>query len=151
MINQAALEAGKHVYCEKPLAMSVREAERLVSLAEEKGLTICGAPANALSDAFQLAREQIQTGRIGQPRLVAIIPVPTTPQPTDEASLWEDSRAQVRTESDRKISSKFDFLTTRTDFHGWVASGHQIVIDQRRQDTGIGSIVVRCNLRYSPI
>lgn len=69
-INQAALEAGKHVYCEKPLAMSVEDAETLVSLAEKKALTICGAPANALSDAFQLAREQIETGRIGQPRLV---------------------------------------------------------------------------------
>lgn len=69
-INQTALEAGKHVYCEKPLAMSVEDAETLVSLAEEKGLTICGAPANALSDAFHLAREQINTGRIGQPRLV---------------------------------------------------------------------------------
>lgn len=69
-VNQAALEAGKHVYCEKPLAMSVKETERLVSLAEERGLTICGAPANALSDAFLLAREQIEMGRIGQPRLV---------------------------------------------------------------------------------
>ncbi|QPC86691.1 gfo/Idh/MocA family oxidoreductase [Mesorhizobium sp. NBSH29] len=69
-INRRALEAGKHVYCEKPLAMTVEDAETLVSLAEEKGLSVCGAPANALSDAFHLAREQMEMGRIGRPRLV---------------------------------------------------------------------------------
>lgn len=35
---KAALEAGKHVICEKPLAISVSEAENLVELAEQKGL-----------------------------------------------------------------------------------------------------------------
>ena len=35
---KAALEAGKHVICEKPLAISVSEAEKLANLAEEKGL-----------------------------------------------------------------------------------------------------------------
>jgi predicted dehydrogenase len=35
---KAALEAGKHVICEKPLAISVAEAEELVDLAEKKGL-----------------------------------------------------------------------------------------------------------------
>lgn len=69
-VNEAALRAGKHVYCEKPLAMSVADAQTLVALAEQKGLTICGAPANALSDAFRLARAQLEKGGIGQPRLV---------------------------------------------------------------------------------
>lgn len=35
---KAALEAGKHVVCEKPLAISVAEAEELVNLAKKKGL-----------------------------------------------------------------------------------------------------------------
>jgi predicted dehydrogenase len=69
-VNKAALEANKHVYCEKPLAMSLDEAETLISMAEERGLTICGAPANALSDAFLLARGLIEKGQVGQPRLV---------------------------------------------------------------------------------
>jgi predicted dehydrogenase len=36
-----ALQAGKHVLCEKPLAISVAEAEELVSLAAQKGLRNC--------------------------------------------------------------------------------------------------------------
>src|SRR5690554_5492430 len=36
--SKAALEAGKHVICEKPLATKIEEAEELVALAKEKGL-----------------------------------------------------------------------------------------------------------------
>src|SRR4051795_7991793 len=36
-----ALEAGKHVICEKPLATSIAEAQELVNLAKEKGLRNC--------------------------------------------------------------------------------------------------------------
>jgi predicted dehydrogenase len=68
-LNAAALEAGKHVYCEKPLAMSVADAQALVALAKARGLTLCGAPANALSDAFELTRGLLDAGRIGRPRL----------------------------------------------------------------------------------
>ncbi|WP_287060229.1 Gfo/Idh/MocA family oxidoreductase, partial [Algoriphagus sp.] len=35
---KAVLEAGKHVICEKPLAVKIDEAEELVSLAKSKGL-----------------------------------------------------------------------------------------------------------------
>src|ERR1700733_1526025 len=44
-ISKAALQAGKHVYSEKPLAMSFVEAQELVKLAGEKGLVIASAPS----------------------------------------------------------------------------------------------------------
>ncbi|MFT8778420.1 MAG: Gfo/Idh/MocA family oxidoreductase [Gluconacetobacter liquefaciens] len=69
-VNQAALNAGKHVYCEKPMALSVEEAETLAHLAEQKNLILCGAPANGLSDAFTLARSLMEKGEIGRPNLV---------------------------------------------------------------------------------
>ncbi|OCW59195.1 Gfo/Idh/MocA family protein [Hoeflea olei] len=68
-INCAALAAGKHVYCEKPLAMTFDEAREVIDLAARAGLTVCGAPANGLSDAQALAASLIGAGRIGTPRL----------------------------------------------------------------------------------
>ena len=68
-VNCAALEAGKHVYCEKPLGMSHDEAAGVIALARAKGLTVCGAPANALSPALKLTQSLLRDGRIGAPRL----------------------------------------------------------------------------------
>jgi predicted dehydrogenase len=69
-ISKRALEAGKHVYCEKPLAMRFEEAQELTTLASQRGLTLCAAPANALSDANRLVRKALSERAIGTPRLV---------------------------------------------------------------------------------
>ena len=69
-VSRQALEAGKHVYCEKPLAMNVDDAAQLVALGEARGLTVATAPANALSDAHRLVSSALDAGRIGTPRLV---------------------------------------------------------------------------------
>lgn len=69
-ITSRALAAGKHVYCEKPLAMELAQAEALVAQAEAAGLTLATAPANGLSDAHRLVEKALRSGRIGAPRLV---------------------------------------------------------------------------------
>ena len=69
-VTLGALEAGKHVYSEKPLAMTLDEAKALVERAEKAGLVLAGAPANALSDAFDCMKASLRAGKIGQPRLV---------------------------------------------------------------------------------
>lgn len=69
-IAKAVLAAGKHVYCEKPLAMKFDQAQSLVKTADAAGLLLAGAPANARSDAFALARRTLDSGAIGAPRLV---------------------------------------------------------------------------------
>lgn len=69
----AALEAGKHVLCEKPLANSVAEAERMVAAAEaaeQRGvLAMCGYSYRR-TPALTLARELVQEGRLGTIRHV---------------------------------------------------------------------------------
>lgn len=68
--SRAALEAGKHVYSEKPLAMRLEDAEDLVRLAEDRGLYISGAPCNVLSETAQTVWKALRENRIGTPRLV---------------------------------------------------------------------------------
>jgi predicted dehydrogenase len=66
-VSMAALEAGKHVYCEKPLALSLSEGEALVSLAESKGLYFGSAPDTPLGAGIQSCRKYIDDGSIGKP------------------------------------------------------------------------------------
>jgi predicted dehydrogenase len=62
-----ALDAGKHVYTEKPLTTSVSVAQELVASAERLGLRIGCAPDTFLSSAYDAAREVIRRGDIGEP------------------------------------------------------------------------------------
>jgi predicted dehydrogenase len=69
----AALEAGKHVLCEKPLANSVAEAERMAAAAEAaaaRGVySMCGFSYRR-TPALALARRMVAEGRLGQIRHV---------------------------------------------------------------------------------
>lgn len=65
-INKKILEAGKHAYCEKPLAMSLEEANELVELAESKGLYVTSAPDTFLGAGIQTVRKMLDDGMIGK-------------------------------------------------------------------------------------
>ncbi|CZT35462.1 MULTISPECIES: Gfo/Idh/MocA family oxidoreductase [unclassified Rhizobium] len=65
-VSKHILEAGKHVYSEKPLVLTLEQGEELRSLATSKGLTVCCAPDTFLGGAHQLARAQVDSGRIGR-------------------------------------------------------------------------------------
>lgn len=68
-VAKAALLAGKHVYCEKPLADTAAEAKELADIARAKGLITRvghGFPRNPVHD---LAKEIITSGEIGEVRL----------------------------------------------------------------------------------
>ena len=64
-ITKQALEAGKHVYSEKPLAATKEEGEILISLAKEMNLMIGGAPDTFLGAAIQTCRKLIEDDFIG--------------------------------------------------------------------------------------
>lgn len=69
-VTRAALEAGKHVYSEKPLVTDMAQARELVALAEASGLSLACAPCNALSTTVQTMRAAVADGAVGDVRLV---------------------------------------------------------------------------------
>ncbi len=66
-VSLAALQAGKHVYCEKPLAVTIEEGKALTQLAKEKNLYLGGAPDTFLGAGIQTSRALIEQGAIGRP------------------------------------------------------------------------------------
>jgi predicted dehydrogenase len=69
-ITRAALEAGKHVHSEKPLALTPHEAWQLVDLARTRGVRLGCSPFTLLGAAQQTAWKLIRDGRIGPVRVV---------------------------------------------------------------------------------
>ncbi len=71
LIRQALL-AGKHVYTEKTITLSVEKAQELIALADEKGLYLGSAPDTFLGSALQAARQAIDSGMLGEVHSFAI-------------------------------------------------------------------------------
>lgn len=69
-VTRACLEAGKHVYSEKPLAMEFPQARQLVDLARERGLGLSGAPSSVLGESAQTLWHALRRDTIGRVRLV---------------------------------------------------------------------------------
>jgi predicted dehydrogenase len=63
----AALEAGKSVYNEKPLAIRREDGQKMLALAKKRGLRVGGAPDTFLGAGIQTCRKLIDDGAIGVP------------------------------------------------------------------------------------
>jgi predicted dehydrogenase len=62
---RASLEAGKHVHANKTMTTTVREADELIALAEERDLRIVASPGEVLQPQVTRTRELIELGAIG--------------------------------------------------------------------------------------
>jgi len=67
---KAALQAGKHVLCEKPLASTVAEAKEMIALAKEKGLANCTLYNVRAYPQVQNMRRMCEAGEFGEIRVV---------------------------------------------------------------------------------
>ena len=66
-VSLQIIEAGKHVYCEKPLALNRDDGLKIIQAAEAKGVRVGCAPDTFLGGGGQTARKAIDDGVIGKP------------------------------------------------------------------------------------
>jgi predicted dehydrogenase len=66
-VNQAALQAKKHIYCEKPLAITREDGLKTIQTAKESGLLVGCAPDTFLGGGIQTCIKLINDGWIGRP------------------------------------------------------------------------------------
>src|SRR6478735_1398075 len=65
-LNKQALQAGKNVWSEKPMANTYAEGRALYDLAKQKGVRIWGAPAVVNSPQFAFMSQQVKEGKLGK-------------------------------------------------------------------------------------
>ncbi len=80
----AAAAAGKHVFCEKPMAVTLADADRAIAAAEDAGVVLQVGFNRRFAPGFAAARAAIDAGRIGTPQLLRSLtrdPGPFTADP----------------------------------------------------------------------
>ena len=66
-VNLAAIDAGKHAYCEKPFGLDVAQGRRVLDAADAAGLRVGCAPDTFLGGGHQTVRGLIDAGAVGTP------------------------------------------------------------------------------------
>lgn len=85
----AALEAGKHVFVEKPLAGSLAEAENLILLARERDLVLMPGHTFLYSPPVNVIRDLIQSGELGEIYFISSSRVNLGIHQSDISIVWD--------------------------------------------------------------
>jgi len=118
LITIAACQAGKDVYCEKPLSLAIAEGRRMVTAAREHQRVVQTGSQQRSAPEFRKACELVRNGAIGDVHTVtAGVPVPNHPGPlgpdTDPPSglnfdLWLGP-APLRPYNEKRVHYNFRF------------------------------------------
>lgn len=71
-LMKQALQAGKHVFCEKSITVNSKQLEECVALAEEKGLVICDGTTLLHMPLYRELKKKIEKGVIGPVKMVQV-------------------------------------------------------------------------------
>jgi predicted dehydrogenase len=85
----AALEAGKHVFVEKPLASSSEEALELIALARSQGLVLMAGHTFLYSPAVNAVKDVIASGQLGDMYFISMSRVNLGIHQTDVSVVWD--------------------------------------------------------------
>ncbi|MGD0005445.1 MAG: inositol 2-dehydrogenase [Anaerolineaceae bacterium] len=78
-----AAEAGKHIFCEKPIDFSLQKIDQALKLVKEKGVKLQVGFNRRFDPSFNRVRQAVTGGEIGEPHLIHIVsrdPEPPTPE-----------------------------------------------------------------------
>ncbi len=78
-----AATAGKHIFCEKPIALDLEQIDRALAAVEQAGVTLQIGFNRRFDPNFGRAREVVASGRIGQPHLLRITSRDPQPPPIE--------------------------------------------------------------------
>ncbi|WP_309571574.1 Gfo/Idh/MocA family oxidoreductase [Deinococcus sp.] len=76
-----AAQAGKHVICEKPLARTLEEADRIIGACREAGVRLFVAHVLRFFPQYAAAWAQVQVGAVGEPRVLRLGRMSSPPAP----------------------------------------------------------------------
>lgn len=88
-LAKAALNAGKHVFVEKPITSEVEHARDLVQLAEEKNLTLMVGHVFLFNAAVRRTREEIESGSLGTIQYISMVRTNLGPIRMDVNAAWD--------------------------------------------------------------
>jgi predicted dehydrogenase len=71
-VSRQALQAGRHVYTQKPMTGTVAEADELIALAARQGRLLAAHPEHPVRSVIRTMRRLIDTGAIGQPTFAIV-------------------------------------------------------------------------------
>jgi myo-inositol 2-dehydrogenase/D-chiro-inositol 1-dehydrogenase len=81
MLIQAAAQAGKHIFCEKPVALNLADTDAAVAAAERAGVTLQIGFNRRFDANFARVHQAVSNGEIGDPRILHIISRDPAPPP----------------------------------------------------------------------
>ncbi|MBV6458950.1 MAG: Myo-inositol 2-dehydrogenase [Fimbriimonadaceae bacterium] len=94
-LGMQALEAGRHVLCEKPLVIDLKAGRRLVDLAKSKGLVLMTAFPCPYSPAFHRLQDRLRKGEIGKLRAICSTNRGTCPMGWFVEKQWSGGGAMI--------------------------------------------------------
>ena len=156
-----AAEAGKHVFLEKPMALTIAECDAIMAAAQRSGVLLQIGFMRRFAPEFVAAFERIQAGEIGQPMMIkSLSHGPGLPPPwardirTSNGMLaevnshdWDCTRWLMSSNPERVYAEVANF---KGNTHGIDTPGFydNVLVNLRFENGGLGSISGVCPCEY---
>lgn len=130
-----AARAGRHIICEKPLALTLDEADEMMAACRQSGVRLFVAHVLRFFPQYRAAWERVQAGDIGEPRVLRLSRIGAPPTPGS----WFHDESQSG-------GVPLDLMIHDLDYVRWVAGrvGTVYAVQSRQE----GRVMVQATLSH---